>query len=380
MPARVLLCLGFALLLSSVAICRAEDLSVITMEGEQDDCLNERTLRARVALYLAHSQSQLDVQVQVRRAQGTLEFSVLREGVILARRRFERLPNACADRRDTLALAVALAIEHATMREPASEAPLTRDASRTAGASSGVSREGGGVDLGRELSGSPATAAGSASESPSKPLDAQATSDAKARGTKREVSEPTRASSPADQPPGVSELSRLRRRLRRTALLAGARAMFEVLPAPAFAFSLGAELAVLPYAELQLSGLVSLPVHARLPPARVRAQLFGAELLACGHTPSPLLSVHGCLGLTGGAVKAAGDGYADDLRTTVTWLAGLLRVALRWSFAARAALQLSASGHLSLIRPDLRVVGNGARGLAKLGGGALGLDMIVAFR
>lgn len=169
-----------------------------------------------------------------------------------------------------------------------------------------------------------------------------------------------------------------RARLTQTALHAGARVMLEVLPAPVAAFSAGVELPLAARFDLQLSALASMRAETELAPATVRTQLLGAELVGCAHAAS-LPYLYGCLGLSGGAVRAAGDGYAQDRATTLAWLAGLARAAFRLSLTALTALQLTAGAHVNVFRPELLLLGSERTELSAVAGGSFGLDVIVAF-
>src|SRR5262245_19944908 len=99
----------------------------IELTDERDGCLGQGALQARVSHYLSSSADYArartralrpsELVVRVQRSGATVEFAVVRAGESLARRRFSNLPKSCADRRDTLALAIALALEHAATLE-----------------------------------------------------------------------------------------------------------------------------------------------------------------------------------------------------------------------------------------------------------------------
>jgi len=88
---------------------RAELERALTVTRELPGCVSASALRARTAQYLDRVEqlSELTIEVDLQVPQ----FRVLREGQLLAERRFARAPSDCTERRDALALAVAIAIE-----------------------------------------------------------------------------------------------------------------------------------------------------------------------------------------------------------------------------------------------------------------------------
>ena len=94
---------------SARAQVRAELERALTVTRELPGCVSAAALRARTAQYLDRGEqlSELTIEVDLQVPQ----FRVLREGTLLAERRFGRAPRGCTERRDALALAVAIAIE-----------------------------------------------------------------------------------------------------------------------------------------------------------------------------------------------------------------------------------------------------------------------------
>jgi hypothetical protein len=94
---------------SARAQVRAELERALTVTRELPGCVSAPALRARTAQYLDRVEplSELTIEVDLQVPQ----FRVLRDGTLLAERRFARAPSDCAERRDALALALAIAIE-----------------------------------------------------------------------------------------------------------------------------------------------------------------------------------------------------------------------------------------------------------------------------
>jgi hypothetical protein len=97
----------------------------LTVQHAQPGCVSAQALRERIIQFLAPGTrvTALRIEVDVTRP----SFRVLRDGQVLAERRFEALPN-CSERRDALALAIAIAIEHAVPAQAANGAAAVEDA------------------------------------------------------------------------------------------------------------------------------------------------------------------------------------------------------------------------------------------------------------
>lgn len=157
--------------------------------------------------------------------------------------------------------------------------------------------------------------------------------------------------------------------------------LFEALPTAAAAFSLGAELAVLPALRIALSGMFSPPISSAFQGGKVSAQLYGAQLTGCLNLPAfSSVLVHGCAGAVGGVIEARGDDFALNLSDQMGWLAGLVRARLEFPAAGRVAASVYADGRVNLLRPELQAAlgGEPARTQAvRLLGGGLGVELIV---
>lgn len=85
------------------------ELPQLVLSVEERECVGSAALRAAVAAWAPRVEAATTVVVEPR-GSGT-EFAVLREGVSLGRRRFDRLPAVCAHRLAALSLAIAIALD-----------------------------------------------------------------------------------------------------------------------------------------------------------------------------------------------------------------------------------------------------------------------------
>src|SRR3954470_19096440 len=83
---------------------------VLEVHADDTGCVTEPALRARVQRWLKPQGVASDVHVEVDAAATPPRFDVRRGGQDVAARSFEVLPEACSDRLDAIAIAVALAI------------------------------------------------------------------------------------------------------------------------------------------------------------------------------------------------------------------------------------------------------------------------------
>jgi hypothetical protein len=117
----------------------------LTVTRELPGCVSAAALRARTAQYLGRAEqlARLTIEVDLQVPQ----FRVLRDGTLLAERRFARPPTDCSERRDALALAVAIAIEQVALAAEsggpvaaASGQPVAADSGSTTQPSAAASR------------------------------------------------------------------------------------------------------------------------------------------------------------------------------------------------------------------------------------------------
>lgn len=391
----------------------------LTVTRELPGCVSAPALRARTARYLVRTDQLASLTIEVD-AQ-VPQFRVLRAGTLVAERRFTHAPTDCAERRDALALAVAIAIEQVAQEpthEPAAdsgerEAPAapapTRNAEpgsrsgqtispstaarsrdRAAKATQGAADESIADD--RTLNSARAEVTGSR-RAADRPLDdTRGDAQTVARGRRagdgaaddRDETSPRSgsASPPSAADLGVAELQGSRGEERaRVSLLGAGAVLFEALPAAAPAFSVGAELALLPALRIALSGLFSLPISSAFQGGSVSTQLYGAQLTACLNAAiSASLLLHGCAGAVGGVIDAQGDDFALNLSDRMGWVAGLLRARLEFPATGRVAAGVYADGRLNLLRPELQAsLGKEPARTRAAGwlGAALGVELIV---
>ena len=414
--------LGFAGLWLSAGLAHAEapvgDVK-ITLTDLRDSCLTERTLRARVAHYFTHAGPQQAIQVRVQRVEEGLEFAVWRAGAVMARRRFDQLPNVCVDRRDTLALAIALAIEQVAGLDAAAQRHAIADGvagkeSRPVATGDGATNSLSDADVTGTRSRVSVSADPEAVPTPkpsrqpivqpmAEPQAAQPIAAARPRSQRApqprtSLARPAEVSSPVQSHTRADELSTddgsnqerevagglalEPTRPNGTTLHAGARWLAEVLPVTAYAFAAGVELALTGPLRVQFTGLASTAERPRLAGGQARMQLFGMEALGCGRIPLSFLAADGCAGLAGAGVTIHLEGYESQRRTAAFWLAGVLRVALRCPIASQAALQFAAAGLFNLVRPGLKVDASPPQAdeVSHLLGGSLGVDLILGIQ
>lgn len=368
---------------------------MLTVVGEQPGCVTANDLRGRVPRYLAPGIRASDLQVEVDLERRPARFSVRRNGELVAERRFERLPAGCAERRDALALAIAVAIEHA-----APPPNIDGAASKSAGPASGSSTSAGTTQPGAGASNR--RAAADSAEQPS----AAGTDSAEdsARQPPRAAGQPAAAAAAVTsqaeaqeeeddgEPEYSGELPEFTdsngpstpwtRPSARWMGFGGAQLLFGALPSTeaVLAFTAGAEFAVMPELRVSLSGLFSLEQIQSLG-QEVLTQLYGAQLLACLNTPFYSVIAAACAGAAGGVVRAEGSQAFDvNDETSMAWLAGAVRATLEFPADSVLAARVFADGRVNLVRPELEVAvppDGYLRSAAPVFGGSLGAEIIV---
>jgi len=276
---------------------------------EQAVCLSRETLAESVEGWLGHAEVDPSLSILLVLEDGDeregVSFVVLDGERTLARRRFERLPSDCPDRRAALGLAIAIAID-ATILDALGVMP-----------------------------------AGARSEDPPETAAPAAEPEPRAR---RRRARPRPSDGPSDQGggprPAVSAY---------VALLVGA------LPRPVLAGGASVELRFPEGWALGLRGVGTAQEDVDLGRGVATAQLAYGVADACLLGSTHHLVLDGCAGVLAGRVAAAGRGYAESRETQVGWIATVLRLALRWPRNSPAALVLGFEGWLSVLRPRLLV-------------------------
>jgi hypothetical protein len=343
MCCRVVLLLGVLGMHATAGAQRDSALrGVRVVEADRSGCINEPALRARVARWLGRDTTLAGLEVFVEAASEPPGFTVRRAGAVVAERRFESSPPRCADRVEALALAIALALEHAADAERASQQPA----------------------------GSTGEAASTAS-----------TSEVAAATTPQAVDEEkidrgATAEAPLDSSPDVTKASGVPARAR---LHATGMVLAEVLPEPVIALGLGAELR-LRALLLGVALMASTESEQAFASGRASSQLLAGRLRACTLWAIVGLELEGCTGAHLGAALGAGRGYDRNTRATMAWVAPLLRVGVRFPESSTVSLRVAVEGVVNLVRPRM-VVDDGAEDHRVDGGavaGSAGLEIVVA--
>lgn len=330
---------------------RAQSPIALAVHGPTPDaerCFDAALLRDRVAHYggaRSTKAAELRFELELETADAA-ELRVYRGPALVSVRRFERLPVSCIDRRDTIALSMAFALEgatHAVESEAVSGSPSEPDAPSTESAAQ-----------------EPAPPRAPVQEQPTEAIAPPSAATS------------TRALEPVPDAPSDPYTMTIR-------LLLGGRWLAEALPAPVWVGALGAELQLTRGLALDLVALASTLVSRAYAGARSEAQLVGGELLGCTHWKFGSFVTQSCLGALAAACPARGVRYPAVHSGTLLWAAGAARVALRWPDEQLISLRLSLQGHVNVVRPELQVTGAEQLLAATWLGGSVGLDMIITF-
>lgn len=302
----------------------------LEVSADAQGCVSEASLRARLERFLRVHRP-IDVEVVVRAGAEPVAFELRHDGVFAAERRFEVLPAGCSSRLDALALAIAVAVEHAVGPERASLEPgaVTGEPAEPAAATT------------ETPAATPAAEPSDAAGEEAKPAPADEAAPAKPR------SEPPQPAEPPE-PPGpplvVTVLAFL-----------GGDLLIEALPDPALALHGGAELRLGSTFAVSLAGLYAPPIDVELGrAARAVSSLFGGRALGCAGSAPRGLRLEACAGAVGGVVWASGEGALErHADVSVGWAAGVLRAAASYPADGLLGVRLSLDGHINLVRPDL---------------------------
>jgi hypothetical protein len=318
---------------------------VLDVERDEARCITEGALRRRVAHWLRADAELADIEVKVHAAAEPLTFTVRRRGEIVAERRFDVLPRRCADRVEAVALAVALGLEHA--------------------ASGGT------------LATQPAPATGAEGATPSAEAEAEAEAAAEPAATEAATARTPSPPAPAEAGPAAS---RSDGEAPRVYAHATGAVLIEVMPSAMIALGAGGELQF-DRMRFALSAIATTESEHALARGVASSQLFAARPRACLLWIAAGLELEGCAGAVLGAAVARGNGYDDEMRATMAWVAPLLRAGLRYPQTGTLSLRLALEGMVHVVRPRLRVaVDEAEASTAAAGpvGGGVGLELVVA--
>lgn len=356
-------------------------------------CFELDALQGRIAHYAEGRFEARDLRLElVALTADSAELLVHREQALVARRRFERLPEACPERRDAVALSIALAIEGA-VRALAPSAPVpTADESTRAASTVGSSVAESAEPVGEPSESeqprpaqepAPAPLARSSDQSAAsstalaldeRGVDSQPTAaeEALPDGAQdaREADEPSEDSTPAAAGEGGTWSVELH---------AGARWLANALPSPVWTGALGFALWIGRELSVDLSAMASTVATSPLAGGSVETRLVGGELLGCYALGLGEVLAQGCAGAAFGACRAQGRDYPVDFPSaTRLWTAGNARLSLAWPRQESVSLRLAIQGYLNLVRPELRVDGASEQLQAPWLGFAAGLDLVAS--
>lgn len=362
-----------------VTAANAQDtsrLEVRVSPGTAPGCLESDSLRARVEHYtMARPNPEQRLRVEVTSDGETSgSFQVFRDDVSVARRYFSRLPADCADRRDAIALAIALALEAYLAQDAAAEAQHPRakpnhgSASKPTSTPPASSESATGVaepvrsDAAvREAEPSNPSAASESDAAPPpnasleapRPIDETPDADgalASAEGVPRRMVPVDRGESGGDTERAGSLPAEV---------YAGAGWLVEGLPWSVWTGLLGTRLS--PGGRFAVDGtfLASPPSDHAVAGGDARGWLAGAMLSGCITHTLGAASLHGCAGILGSVCHVSGRGFDRPYpATNVPWIAAAVRLSADWPNRAPVMLRLLAQGQANVVRPELRVDGS----------------------
>ena len=377
---------GVSAFVISTARAQAEaDVELVVRAGANGStrCFEVEALRQRISHYSATGlggASGLRLELYVDAADSA-ELSVVRDSEVVARRRFDNLPAACVDRRDAVALSIALALDGVIQdwRLPRSKLgprraipprlPMQRKAGarRCATRSNPSNRRASRVGRSKQERRRCAPARARAQNGCTRKTGACRTSTREQNGSAGRLRTRCRGCAQTCRPWAVPRPARGGPLARRGAAFTGVdrRARRRALVQPAVR-----------HRRLRNRE------HDRGLHVRWRAResrLTGGELLGCSVLRFGNFAAQGCVGAVAAACEASGESYPVRFpAATVLWAASTARLALRWPDARRVSVRLVAQGHVNMVRPELRVDGSSEQLAPAWLGASVGLDMLVS--
>lgn len=299
---------AFLLVLVALVVCtpraRADDrpLALAVTLATADECFTLEPLLEDIAAFLERTTVDVRLTAVVQVGDGTASFEVLRDGAPGGRRRFARLPRACADRRAVVALALALALDESAAVTPTLEPP-----SRSVALPHAHRRSASGLD-----------------HTPANPPE-------------------------ASQPIEIE-------------LAIAAGVLLGALPVPTPIITVDATLAPWRGISLGIGGLVTTQIDAAIGVGVAHVDLVGGRVSLCLKRPiaTPNLWFTGCLGTWLAAARARGDGFSVNHTGTAPWLAVSARAELTARIADWVALFAAADGLALPTTPTLAVTSGDA--------------------
>jgi hypothetical protein len=314
--------------------------TVLSVREDHEGCIGERSLRARVGHWLKRGALPTGITVVVDAASQPVSFSLSREGRVVAERSFELLPDACKDRLDAVALAVALAIEHATAPQD------------VAGTSSGKAQ----LDARHEpTSGTDTTKTETTpkAETAPKPEAAQTKEKKPApEAPKAEAPKPPPVQKP-EESPAVAAPAASAATLGPFRLHAGGAYLVETLPSSAAAMVAGVERTIAPHIDLGVTAMAAFGGKATLGAGSAHPDAYGARALLCTSWHVENLDLEGCAGAAGGVAIATGENLTSPKTATMAWLVGWARAALVVPAQSAVSVRFALDGLVNAVRPEL---------------------------
>ena len=305
--------LGAALLLAP-AFARAADATerpiVAAIAAAPDACYDGNSLAASIGAWLNKTTIDARIAILVRRpAEGTLRFTVEREGKLVGERDMPAGTLPCPDLRAALSLAIAIAIDHTLLDSLGIEAPPTEPTERE--------------NPKAPTSPAPAPAPG--------PLPAAATTPSQPK------------IKPADE-----------RAVLGFAL--EAEALFGVLPGPALGASPRISFMPAPWLAIRGAALGTTRAQTSVAGGTASAGLLAGRLEGC--VLGPLEEVRGaiCAGAAYGGLSIEGSGLEPSYSPSMRWAAGIARVEARYPARSALGAVVAVDGVVPLLRPELQVV------------------------
>jgi hypothetical protein len=338
----------------------------VIRDASPDACFAAGPLQKRIAHYIGTRGTHADglrFELQVD-GQSNAELRVFRGDEAVSRRRFEQLPTSCAERRDTIALSIALALEG----EEQAQAPAN-DATQIAPVTPAT--------ISRDAAQSPAQKSGEDEPTPERALPSEREPDDAAEESAPPTSEEESPAAVSDAPPHSGQDSGWIVQPH-----VGARWLAGALSEPVLTGNLGVELAVSPALGFDLSAFVSTVADSEFLGGHAETWLVGGEVFGCTAWKLGSFAAQGCLGAMAAVCSARGEGYPVMLPAeTLLWAAGAARAGLRWPDERMISLRLLLQAQVNLVRPVLHVAGSTEQEELAPGwvGGALGFDVILAF-
>jgi|GEM_PF-4173332 len=345
--------------------------------AQAETCLTVQQLSARVAHYSSPRTRPNGVRLVLYiTGPDAADLHILRAGTIVSRRSFTQLPAPCADRRDAVALSIALALERTA---------VDRTINGPAAATSGTKAVRAASTSGSDAPISPATETETSSANTNIEADLNTAADPpqKVLNTPPEPLEPPEPPEPQtfENVPSTTSRDPRRKSTNESSLQLhlGGRLTLEAVPTPVWVAALGVELPIASSLTLGITALMSSVGESALAGARARASFLGLEAVGCANLPLGPFTLQACGGAAVALCEVSGRDYPRERpEATLLWAALLGRATLRWPREGFIAARLVLQPHASINRPDLRVENASDHLTTFWVGGSAGLELWLA--